>query len=144
MHAERRQSMTQRVFHAVIILTAFILLTAMGGSGGLERIPRVDKNYAVSITDASGTKIEGEKFSWEGRIHFAGNIGMAQVTIPFDKVKELVVGERRDRFVKVTARLTDGSDTILDVDAKTRCYGEAKFGNFMLSLEEIKIITFKR
>jgi hypothetical protein len=136
--------MTQRVFHAVIILTAFILLTAMGGSGGLERIPRVDKNYAVSIIDASGTKIEGEKFSWEGRLHFAGNIGMAQVTIPFDKVKELVVGERRDRFVKVTARLTDGSDTILDVDAKTRCYGEAKFGNFMLSLEEIKIITFKR
>ena len=136
--------MFQRAFYTVIILTAFILLTAMGGTGGLERVPRVDKNFAVVITDASGTKIEGEKFSWEGRIHFAGNIGMAQVTIPFDKVKEVAMGERRDRFVKVTARLTDGSETTFDMDAKTRCYGEAKFGNFMLMVEEIKSIVFKK
>jgi hypothetical protein len=126
------------------MLTAFILLTAMGGSGGLERVPRVDKNFAVAITDASGMKIEGEKFSWEGRIHFAGNIGMAQVTIPFDKVKDVVMGERRDRFVKVTVRLTDGSETVFDMDAKTRCYGEAKFGNFTLLVEEIKTIVFKK
>lgn len=144
MHAERRLTMVQRVFSLVIILTAFILLTAMGGTGGLERIPRVEKNYAVSITDSSGTKIEGEKFSWEGRLHFAGSIGMAQVTVPFEKVKELVVGERRERFVKITARLTDGTDTIFEIDAKTRCYGEAKFGHFTLLLEEVKTITFKK
>jgi hypothetical protein len=142
--AERRLSMFQRVFRTIIILTAFILLTAMGGTGGLEQVPRVDKNYSVVITDSSGTKIEGEKFSWEGRIHFAGNIGMAQVTIPFDRVKELIAGERRDRFVRVTARLIDGSETSFDIDAKTRCYGEAKFGNFIILVEEIKTITFKR
>lgn len=134
--------MLQRAFTAVIMLTAFILLTAMGGNGGFERAPRVEKNFAVVITDASGVKLEGEKFSWEGRIHFAGYRGMAQVTMPFEKVKELTVGEMRDRKVKVTVRLTDGSETSFNIDAKTRCYGEAKFGNFMLMMDEIKTIVF--
>lgn len=135
--------MLQRAFYTVIILAAFILLTAMGGTGGFERAPRVEKNFAVAVTDVSGNKIEGEKFSWEGRIHFAGNMGLAQVTIPFDKVKELTVGEKRDRQVRVTVRLTDGSETKFDIDAKTRCYGTAGFGNFMLLMDEIKTVSFK-
>jgi len=136
--------MLQRAFCAIAAFTAFILLTAMGGTGGVERVPRVEKNFAVAITDVSGNKIEGEKFSWEGRIHFGGYLGMAQVTMPFDKVKELTVGEIRDRKVKVTARLTDGSQTSFDIDAKTRCYGEANFGNFTLMMDEIKTIVFKK
>ncbi|HEX9020718.1 MAG TPA: hypothetical protein VF903_05615 [Nitrospirota bacterium] len=136
--------MRQRVFPALFIFSVFILLTAMGGSGGFERAPRVEKNYAVSVTDASGKKIEGEKFSWEGRIHFSGYLGMAQVTMPFEKVKELTVDERSDRKVKVTARLTDGTETSFDIDAKTRCFGEASFGSFMLQMDEIRTIAFKR
>ena len=136
--------MLQRALYAVFILSVFILLTAMGGSGGFERAPRVEKNYAVIVTDTSGNKIEGEKFSWEGRVHFAGYLGMAQVTMPFEKVKELTVGEKKERKVKVTARLTDGTETSFDVDAKTRCFGEAGFGSFMLLMEEIRSITFKR
>ncbi len=136
--------MLQRAYAAVLIVTAFILLTAMGGSGGFERAPRVEKSFAVVITDSSGIKIEGEKFSWEGRIHFSGYLGMAQVTLPFDKVKDLTVGEKRERKVKVTARLLDGSETSFDVDAKSRCYGEAGFGSFMLLMDEIKTIVFKK
>jgi hypothetical protein len=136
--------MFQRAFYAVMMLAAFTLLTAMGGTGGFERAPRVEKSYAVVVTDASGNKIEGEKFSWEGRIHFAGNLGMAQVTMPFDRIKELTVGEKRDRKVKVTARLTDGTETGFEVDAKSRCYGEAGFGSFMLLMDEIKSVVFKK
>jgi len=136
--------MLQKAFYGVIVLAAFTLLTAMGGSGGFERAPRVEKNYAVVVVDASGNKIEGEKFSWEGRIHFAGYLGMAQVTTPFDKIKELTVGEKRDRKVKVTARLTDGTETNFEVDAKSRCFGEASFGSFMLQMDEVKTVTFKK
>ena len=136
--------MLQRAFYAVIVLAAFTLLTAMGGSGGFERAPRVEKNYAVVVVDALDNKIEGEKFSWEGRIHFAGYLGMAQVTIPFEKIKELTVGEKRDRKVKVTARLTDGTETNFEVDAKSRCFGEASFGSFMLQMDEVKTVTFKK
>jgi hypothetical protein len=136
--------MLQRAYAAVLIVAAFILLTAMGGSGGFERAPRVEKNFAVVITDASGVKIQGEKFSWEGRVHFSGFLGMAQVTLPFDKVKDLTMGEKRERKVKVTARLMDGSETSFDMDAKSRCYGEAGFGSFMLLMDEIKTIVFKK
>jgi len=135
--------MLQRAYYAVLMAAAFILLTAMGGTGGFERAPRVEKNYAIVITDTSGKRIEGEKFSWEGRIHFAGYLGMAQVTMPFEKIKELTVGEMRDRKVKVTARLADGSETVFEVDAKTRCFGEAGFGSFMLQMDEIKTVVFK-
>ena len=136
--------MLQRAFYAVIVLAAFTLLTAMGGSGGFERAPRVEKNYAVVVVDASDKKIEGEKFSWEGRIHIAGYLGMAQVMTPFEKIKELTVGEKRDRKVKVTVLLVDGTETTFEVDAKSRCFGEASFGSFMLQMDEIKTITFKR
>ena len=136
--------MLQRTLNTVFILIVFSLLTAMGGTGGFERAPRVEKNYAVTIIDSSGNKIDGEKFSWEGRIHFAGYLGMAQVTMPFDKVRELTVGQIKDRKVKVTARLTDGSETSFEVDAKTRCYGESSFGSFMLQMDEIRSISFKK
>ncbi|MCK9418041.1 MAG: hypothetical protein M0R70_01525 [Nitrospirae bacterium] len=136
--------MLQKSLYAVVVVAAFTLLTAMGGTGGFERSPRVEKNYAVVVTDAAGNRIEGEKFSWEGRIHFAGYLGMAQVTMPFEKIKELIVGEKRDRKVKVTARLTDGTETGFEVDAKSRCYGDASFGSFMLQMDEIKSVVFKK
>jgi hypothetical protein len=136
--------MLHRSFYAVMVLAVFILCTAMGGSGGFERAPRVEKNYSVVITDASGNKIEGEKFSWEGRIHFAGYVGMAQVTMPFEKIKELMVGEKSDRKVKVTARLIDGTEAGFEVDAKSRCFGEAGFGSFMLQMDDIKSVVFNK
>ena len=137
--------MLRRVAYTVFILCSAFLLTAMGGKGGgFERAPRVEKNYAVVITDASGNTIQGEKFSWEGRIHFAGYMGMAQVVVPFDKVKDLTVGEKKDRKVKTTAHLTDGSETTFEMDADARCYGEAGFGSFMLMMDELKSINFKR
>jgi hypothetical protein len=68
---------------------------------------------------------------------------MAQVTMPFEKIRELSVGEKRDRKVKVTAKLTDGTETGFEVDAKSRCFGEARFGSFMLQMDEIKTLVFK-
>lgn len=136
--------MKRNLLSLTIILVSFFFLTAMGSKGGgFERAPRVDKNFAVTVTDVSGNKISGEKFSWEGRVHFAGSMGMASVTVPFEKIKELSVGEKREKKVKVTAKLRDGSETVFELDADSRCYGEAPFGSFMLTLEESKNILFK-
>ena len=136
--------MRGKVLTVVLMLSSFLLLTAMGGKGGgFERAPRVDKSFAVTVTDISGNKIAGEKFSWEGRIHFAGSLGMASVTVPFEKIKEILIGEKKDKKVKVTTKLKDGSDTVFDIDADSRCYGEAPFGSFMLTMEEIRSVSFK-
>jgi len=136
--------MMKRISSLVLLVTLALLLMAMGGKGsGFERAPRVEKNFAVLVTDISGKTIEGDKFSWEGRIHLDGSLGMAQVVIPFDKIKELTVGEKRDRKVRVAVRLRDGGETAVDVDADARCYGEAGFGSFMLTMAEIKSVTFK-
>ena len=134
----------KRISSLVLLATLALLLMAMGGKGaGFERSPRVEKNFSVLVTDISGNKIEGEKFSWEGRIHLDGSLGMAQVVIPFDKIKELTVGEKRDRKVRVAVHLKDGSETTIDVDADARCYGDSGFGSFMLTMSEIKSVTFK-
>jgi hypothetical protein len=136
--------MLKRASSVVFALFILVLLTAMGGKGGgFERAPRVDKNFIVVVTDASGNKISGEKFSWEGRIRFSGYMGLADVNLPFDRIKELTVGEKREKKVRVTAHLADGSEAALDVDADSRCYGEAGFGSFMLTMDEIKSISFK-
>ncbi len=131
---------------ASVVFTLFILalLTAMGGKGGgFERAPRVDKNFTVAVTDASGNTIKGEKFSWEGRIRFSGYMGLAEVNLPFDRIKEVTVGEKREKKVRVTAHLADNSEVALDVDADSRCFGEAGFGSFMLTMDEIRAISFK-
>ena len=136
--------MKRNILFLAIILVSFLLLTAMGGKGGgFERAPRVDKNFSVTVTDASGNKINGEKFSWEGRVHFAGYFGMASITVPFEKIKELSIGEKKEKKVKVAAKLKDGTDTVFEIDADSRCYGEAPFGSFMLTMEEMKAVSFK-
>ena len=136
--------MRRKAGAVVLMIMTFMLLTAMGGKGGgFERAPRVDKNFSVTVTDGAGNKITGEKFSWEGRVHFAGYLGMASITIPFEKIKEITVGEKREKKVKVTAKLKDGGETIFDIEADSRCYGEAPFGSFMLTMEEIKAVSFK-
>jgi hypothetical protein len=136
--------MMKRIGILVLLVALALLLTAMGGKGsGFERAPRVEKNFAVQITDTSGNKIEGDKFSWEGRVHLDGSLGMAQVVIPFEKIKEITVGEKRERKVRVSVHLKDGGEAMVDVDADARCYGEAMFGSFMLTMGEIKFVTFK-
>jgi hypothetical protein len=136
--------MHKRWASAALMVSVVILLTAMGGKGGgFEKAPRVDKNFMVVVTDTSGNKLEGEKFSWEGRVHFAGYMGLAQINMPFERVKELTVGEKKDRKVKVAARLTDGTETVFDIDSDSRVFGEASFGSFMLTMDEIKSISFK-
>lgn len=136
--------MPKRFSSLLFLLSIFVLLTAMGGKGtGFERVPRVEKNFSVTVTDLTGNKIDGEKFSWEGRIRFSGYMGMAEVNLPFEKIKEVSVGEKRERKVRVTAKLVDGSEASFDVDADSRCFGEAGFGSFALTISEIKSINFK-
>ena len=121
-----------------------VLLMAMGGKGGgFERAPRVDKSYAVTVTDLSGNAIKGEKFSWEGRTHFAGSLGMASINIPFDRIQEIVFGEKAEKKVKAVAKLKDGSEAAIEIDADSRCFGEAPFGSFMLTVDEIKSVSFR-
>ena len=136
--------MLKRASTVVGLMLLFVFLTAMGGKGGgFERAPRVDKNFAVVVTDRSGNQINGEKLSWEGRIRFSGYMGLAEVNLPFDRIKEVTVGDKRDRKVKITAKLADGTETAIDVEADTRCYGESGFGSFMLTMDEIKTVIFK-
>jgi hypothetical protein len=136
--------MMRRLATLVLVLMSFALLTAMGGKGGgFERAPRVEKNFSVTVTDVSGNVIHGDKFSWEGRVHFAGYLGAADVNIPFDRIKGITVGEKKERNIKVTARLRDGGETVFEIEADSRCYGEAPFGSFMLTMEEIHSVAFK-
>ena len=136
--------MRGKMLTVVLMIVSFLLVTAMGGKGGgFERAPRVDKNFTVIVTDVSGNKITGEKFSWEGRVHFAGSLGMASINVPFEKIKDLSIGEKKEKKVRVTAKLKDGSETAFDIEADSRCYGEATFGSFMLTMEEIRAVSFK-
>jgi len=141
---ERSTAMRTKAFSLVLMLFLLVLITAMGGKGGgFERAPRVDKSFSVIVTDVSGNKISGEKFSCEGRLHFSGHLGMASVTVPFDRIAEVKIGEKKEKKVKVVVRLKEGGEAAFEMDADSRCYGEAAFGSFMLTLDEIKSIAFK-
>lgn len=136
--------MLSRSAYGIILISSFLVLTAMGGSGGggFERAPKVERNFSATVVDLAGNTIKAEKFSWEGRLTFSGYQGMAQVSIPFERVKALAFGDKRERKVKVTARLSDGTDAAFEIDAASRLYGETNFGSFMLRADEVKTVTF--
>ena len=136
--------MRSRAQLVVFLLFSFLFIVGMGEKGtGFSRAPRVDKNFAVTVIDAAGKKIEGDQFSWEGRLRFSGYYGMAQVNIPFEKVKELTVLEKKDRNIAAVVKLREGGETNIDMEADSRCFGEAGFGSFMLRMDEIRTITLK-
>src|SRR3990172_6784700 len=145
-HHERRQAMYRNIYFVVLL---FIFLTAMGGgrSGSFERAPRVDKNFAVIITDNSGNKIEGEKFSWEGRIHFSGYMGLAEVVVPLYQIQKTNFLEKKKTKKKKRGgrrvRRGGGGGRVVEGDAFAGFGGEGGWGGFRLPAHESKMVAFK-
>ena len=119
----------------------------MGLGGGSEKeegaIPIPSKSYTVTLSDNQGNKLQGERFTWEGKVHLRASFGNATITVPFEKLKTLQMskGNTPDR-VNVKALLRSGDTLELTVDAKTKCYAETKFGNYEIFMADLASIEF--
>lgn len=127
---------------------ALLAAGLMGLGGGTEEdtgsIPIPAKSYTVSLTDAQGNNLIGERFTWEGKVHMRAQFGNATITVPFEKLQSLKMSKSASPDkVKVRAVLRSGESLELTAEATTKWYAETKFGNYEIFTADLASIDFK-
>jgi hypothetical protein len=119
------------------------MFAAVAWSGAPARIPIPAADHTVTIEDAAGVVIEVRRATFDGEVFFYGDLGEAQVTVPFERLRELRV-EPSDVVGKVVlfGVLKDGTTVRMLSDDDKPCYGEASFGNYRIEVGKLRRVTF--
>ena len=82
------------------------------------------------------------RVSWNGEVFVYGVLGLAQVTVPFESIRDATFedgAEEGERTAVITTR--DGQVVKLTVDDDLMCYGRTEFGNYQLEVRDLRRIT---
>ncbi len=117
------------------------LATGFGSDNPPARIPVPAKVFQATIEDRGGTQLTVTRASWNGEIFLYGNFGAAQVTIPFDSIRDAVFEDgaaEGKRTAVVTSN--DGQTLKIVVDDDILCYGKTEFGNYQIEVRDLRRI----
>lgn len=120
----------------------------MGLGGGPEQtaetIPIPSRSFQVQVTDSEGNSLRGSRFTWEGRVSLRAQYGNATITIPFEKLSVLEIGESvAPERVNARAVLKSGETLELTMDATSKCYAETEFGNYEIFVSDLSRVEFQ-
>lgn len=138
------------IIRQVLILLLLALapgLLAMGGDGGdpgATRIPELEKDFAVLLVDQQGRATELTSFSIDGNGFLLGELGKAQVAIPFEKINRLEFSNTKGNRITCTAFLLDGKQVEVLVKTTIPATGKTGYGNFLIKLRAVTKITFQK
>jgi hypothetical protein len=135
----------KRVISLAMAFGAFLLLTGMGGLGGVPEgtIPEVKEDIGARLVDRSGTATELTRVSVDGNLFLEGMRGNGKVSIPLQEVMRLevtaVAGET------VAARLLLRNENTLNLSLRKRAvlYGDTGYGAYQIQLRDVQSIEFK-
>lgn len=141
---------------ALVGTIAFSTMGMGGGSGGGEEstIPIPARNFSVLAKDVQGNAMRTERFTCDGKVYFRGRMGRATITLPFAKVRKVIVskvGEAGDSLgsaVKITLKREDGTPgsgdvMALELDRGSKCYGETRYGDYEILLRDLAELEFE-
>ncbi|MBU1002423.1 MAG: hypothetical protein KKE73_07860 [Proteobacteria bacterium] len=136
------------VLHRIAALTAIFSLTllcmGMGDFGDTEivkKIPRPDRPFTVTIVDDTDTSFMVSDFSVEGLTLVPVQMGKANMSIDFAKVKTVTLFEQ-DSKLAATVVLNDGSTKQVTMSPRTMFFGRTTWGLMRLKAGDIKAIHF--
>ena len=143
MQWSRRSATTLAAALAIGLAAAVpaALATGFGGDSPPARIPVPAKVFQATMEDRGGTELTVTRASYNGEIFLYGNFGAAQVTIPFDSIREAVFedgGGDGKRTAVVTSN--DGQTLKIVVDDDILCYGKTEFGNYQIEVRDLRRI----
>ena len=118
--------------------------TGFGSDAPPSRIPIPARDFSATVEDHGGVSMKVDRVSYNGEVFLYGEIGAAQVTIPFEKLTtvEFLPDPAEDKR-KATATMKDGQSISMLVDDDTLCYGKTQFGNYSIEVEDLRRITFQ-
>jgi hypothetical protein len=127
---------------ALLVVAPFALATGFGGDNPPARIPVPAKVFAATVEDRGGTHLRVSRVSWNGEVFVYGTLGLAQVTVPFESIREATFedgGGEGKRIAVISA--ADGQVIRLTVDDDLLCYGRTEFGNYQLEVRDLRRIS---
>ena len=128
----------------ILLIPAFILLTAMGQYGGESpiKVPETGTNIKVVITDIKGLKTELAEFSIDGKTMITGERGKGHLSIPFNIIKEISFIKKSDNKIKAIILTIDGKEVMMLMQGKEVFYGNTEFGPFKIDAANVSGIEF--
>lgn len=118
--------------------------TGFGGSSAPSRIPVPARVFKAVVQDLSGHEQAVSRVTFNGEVYIYGTLGEAEVSIPFERIKEVRILETDERTKRIAYATLIDDDTIkVVVEDDVPCYGEASFGNYRIEVSKIRRIVFK-
>ena len=112
------------------------------GNDAPGRIPIPAKEISATVEDEAGVQVQLTRFSFDGEVYFFGNLGKAQVTVPFDEVATARFDDTGDEdWVDVTVTTRAGDEVTIRVESDRPCYGKTHFGNYRIEAADLRTVT---
>ena len=135
------------------VLAALVLLvapgagvawaTGLGGTDAPTRIPVPAREFSATVEDRSGTIVDVRSATFDGEVFLFGMLGEAQVSVPFEKIKEIRFEPASTAGSLVAMAVLHAGDPVrVIVDNDVPCYGETAFGFYKIEVKSIRRITF--
>lgn len=133
---------------AVVVLFALLATRAFAtGFGGSDappaRIPVPAHEFAATVMDNSGVKVDVTQVSYNGEVFVYGLVGEGQVTVPFEAMASVRFEpstEANKRVAFIVMR--DGTSVNVVVDDDIPAYGRTSYGTYSITTDKIKVIEF--
>ena len=133
---------------AVVVLVALLAGQAFAaGFGGSDappaRIPVPAHDFAATVMDNSGVRVEVTQVSYNGEVFVYGRVGEGQVTVPFTTIASVRFEpstEANKRIAFIVMR--DGTSVNVVVEDDVPAYGRTSYGTYSITTDKIKVIEF--
>jgi len=118
--------------------------TGFGGDAPPTRIPVPAAVFQATVEDQRGVVTDVDRVSLDGQVMLFGKLGAATVSIPFEKLDQ-VVFQPSDTPGKLQAlaKMRDGSSLVIEVDKDVPCFGKTPFGYYKIDAVDIRKVTLK-
>jgi len=133
---------TRRVALSVLVLisaTLFIcgMSGGIGGPGGQNTVTSI---FSAKITDNENTDVNVKSATIDGKTYFSAYLGKGKVQIPFDNITQIDVSKGN-----ACISLANGKQICnLKTNEISRLYGVTSYGNFQISLRDVKRIIITK
>ncbi len=118
-------------------------LAAWPFGGAVTRIPVPARVFEVEVRDVSGVVVQLTSASLDGEVAVWGDLGRAQVSLPFESVDRWVVSAGPDDRHRVLTVTTRASETVaIVVEDDTPLFGRTPWGLYRIEVADMVEVRF--
>ncbi len=129
---------------AVSIIMVALFCMGMGGLGGHPEgsVPETDVRIQAEVQDRSGTSINLNQFSMDGKTYLVAWQGQGKLTIPFQHIDTITFEEAKGESVVTAVKLKSGNVMTLKIRSRAQFYGSTGYGAFQIRSRDVYSIDF--